>query len=98
MVAASSRFSPVRRQKKKGWDRAVFLDDRETADIRSQTKARSTGPVRLKERNKQSGSNWFLAGEQFSNASARLRSREQKNLDRIGFLKANELVGSDVRS
>ena len=49
-----------------------------------------------KTRSEKSVSHWFLAGEQTSNAGARARAREQKNLDYIGFLKANVLVGSDA--
>ena len=36
------------------------------------------------------GSHWFLEGERISGTDARARACEQKNLDHITFLKANE--------
>ena len=45
-----------------------------------------------KTRTEEIGSYWSLEGERISSTDARARAREQKNLDHIVFLKANNLA------
>ena len=45
-----------------------------------------------KTRTENSGSHWSLGGERISSTDSRARAREQKNLDHIVFLKANNLA------
>ena len=78
MVAASFRFSPVRREKKAG--SSCVLDNHETADVQGEKKKiknmNHIGPLQANElvrlmldrqvQTGKSGSRWFLADEQIS--------------------------------